>query len=68
MTKRSNRNILEDNTINSLHEQILHMFTVITHAAINNMVSNETILSTFKDSLRFPFFKVAYKYTVFVYE
>jgi hypothetical protein len=72
-TKRNNQSTLNkyinddmnDETL--FYDMIMNMFTVITHAVINNLSSNQSIHLTFKESLRTPFLKIAYSYSVHVF-
>jgi hypothetical protein len=61
MTKRNNQITLNQyinddmNDETPFYDMIMNMFTVITHAVINNLSSNQSIPLTFKESLRTPF-------------
>jgi hypothetical protein len=56
---------MNDETL--FYNMIMNMFTVITHAVINKLSSNQSIPLTFKESLRTTFLKMVYSYNVHVF-
>ena len=67
MVRRRNMKVAREYSGADVYDMVLMMITVVTHAVINNITTEPTLLQMFKERLQTPFARqIQYGYTIHV--